>query len=95
MPAMNCPKHGPKMALIFCEHAGLADDERRAVPGYLQNCPSGWSTLCENCVRRSDLLQAVLDADYFICVDCALEWADVTGNAYPRRCRAAKPEFPE
>lgn len=95
MPALRCPKHGPKIALVFCEHAGLAVDERRIVPVYLQRHEWGWVTLCEDCVRRSDLGQAIADADYLVCIGCASEWAEQPGNDYVRRSQDPKPEFPK
>ena len=94
MPAMDCPKHGTQIAIIFCEHSGLAVDQRRAVPVYLQPYMWMWCTLCEDCATRSDLAQALADADYFVCVECAIDWAQATGNNYVRRSQDPHPEFP-
>ena len=94
MAALRCPKHGPKIALIFCEHAGTAVDERRVVPVYLQRNEWGWHTVCEDCVRRADRAQALADADYLVCVECAIEWAEIADNDYVQRSQDPHPEFP-
>lgn len=95
MAALRCTKHGPQIALRFCEHAGVAVDERRVVPVYLQRDEWGWCTLCDDCVRRVDRSQALADADYLVCVACAKEWAQTAGNDYVQRSQDPRPEYPQ
>jgi len=94
MPGLRCEKHGNQFALVFCEHAGLAVDERRAVAVYLQRNDWGWITVCDDCVRRADLSRVLASADYLVCTKCVKEWAELAGNNYVLRSQDPRPEFP-
>ena len=95
MPAVECPKHGVRIALVFCDHAGAVVNERRTERVYVQCGQFSWVTVCEACVRSPDLARILVEASCLVCTDCATEWVELTGNRYSERCRAAEPEFPE
>ena len=94
MPGFFCPIHGNRLALVFCDHAGLAVDERRDVPVFLQQDRWGWRTLCKQCVRLLERPETMDNANYLVCVECAKAWAEITGNGYVQRSQHAQPEFP-
>lgn len=95
MAAIICPKHGHRIALIFCDHAGAAVDERRDVPVYQQRVDWCWMTVCKECMRSPDLARTLANVGYLVCTECAIEWAELTKNRFVERCQAAEPEFPE
>ncbi len=95
MPGVECPKHGVRRALVFCDHAGAVVNERRTERVYVQCGQFSWVTVCEACVRSPDLARILVEASCLVCTDCATEWVELTGNRYSERCRAAEPEFPE
>lgn len=96
MAALRCPKHGPRIALVFCSHAGVAVDEGRVVPVYLQRTEGGgWVTVCADCARNAARDPDSLEGDYLVCTKCAIEWAEMAGNDYVRRSQDPLPEFPE